>query len=68
MPAKRVSFSAENSGTGLYLLCFYSRTGLYFSGPYSGTGHIVVKKIQTSYERALEASKSMIHELIEYKF
>ena len=43
MPANRVSFSAENSGTGLYLFRLYSETGLYFLHLYSGTGQIVVK-------------------------
>ena len=32
VPANRVSFSAENSGTGLYLFRLYSGTGLYFLG------------------------------------
>ena len=43
MPANRVSFSAENSGTGLCFFRLYSGTGLFFLGPFSGTGQIVVK-------------------------
>ena len=53
MPANRVSFSAENSGTGLYLFRLYSGTGLYFLGFFSGTGQIVVKNQQKTLEISL---------------
>ena len=53
MPANRVSFSAENSGTGLYHFRLYSGTGLYFLGLFSGTGQIVVKNQRKTLEISL---------------
>ena len=54
MPANRVSFSAEHSGTGLCLFRLYSGTGLYFLGLFLGQVRLLLK-IDKNSEKFSEA-------------
>ena len=71
VPANRVSFSVESSGTGLYPLHLYSRIGLYFLHVYSGTDQIVIKnsnilpKSSCSSQRLLNKDSEQKMYLIE---
>ena len=56
MPANRVSFLAETSGTGLHLLRLYSGTDMSIKAPFPGRVRFIVKD-RISHNRVLSACK-----------